>query len=140
MKLMTVAVGMMLCVAGCSHNPYPVFYQRAVDGLKPTERPKSFVAQRCTPEALDARTKELQAEGYVVIGRSEFVSAFSRHKEIFRKSDRQGAEIILFYDVADPTAKESYTSRRANAAGGVGMTRHVAVYFARPKAVQPSSK
>jgi hypothetical protein len=137
MKLVAVAVGLMLGVAGCSHNPYPVFYQKAVAGMKPTERPKDFTVERCTPEALEARTKELQAAGYVVIGRSEFVSAFSRHKEIYRHSDSQGAEIILFCDTPDPTAKESYTSRRANISGGVGMTRHIAVYFARPKLAKP---
>ncbi len=127
---------LLFCCAGCSHNPYPVYYQKAVDGLKPTERPKSFVAERVTPEALETRTKELLAEGYVVIGRSEFVSAFSRHKEIHRRGDSQGAEIILFSDTPDPTAKQSYTSRRADLSGGVGMTRHVAVYFARPRAAQ----
>ncbi len=136
MRLVAVALGLMLGVVGCSRSPYPVFYQQAVDGMKPTERPKSFTAERCTPEALETRTKELQAEGYVVIGRSEFVSAFSRHKEIYRESDSQGAEIILFCDTLDPTAKESYTSRRANTSGGVGMTRHVAVYFARPRAAE----
>jgi hypothetical protein len=120
------------CV-GCSRNPYPTYYQKAVGGLKPTEHPARFVAERVTPEALETRTKELQAEGYVVIGRAEFVSAFSRHKEIHRPSDSQGAEIILFCDTLDPTAKESYASRRAHTAGGVGMTRHVAVYFARPR-------
>jgi hypothetical protein len=132
----TVVLMLLFCAVGCSRNPYPVYYQKAMDGLKPTERPTSFVAQRVTPEALEARTKELQAEGYVVIGRSEFVSAFSRHKEIHRKSDSQGAEIILFCDTPDPTAKESYTSRRADSSGGVGMTRHVAVYFARPRAAE----
>ncbi len=130
----TTILMLLFCCAGCSRNPYPVYYQKAVDGLKPTERPASFVAQRVTAEALETRTKELQAEGYVVIGRSEFVSAFSRHKEIYRRGDSQGAEIILFCDTLDPTAKESYTSRRASTSGGVGMTRHVAVYFARPRA------
>ncbi len=127
---------LLFCCAGCTHNPYPVYYQKAVDGLKPTERPKSFVAERVTPEALETRTKELAAEGYVVIGRSEFVSAFSRHKEIDRRGDAQGAEIVLFCDTPAPEEKQSYTSRRANASGGVGMTRHVAVYFARPRAAQ----
>ncbi len=127
---------LLICCAGCSHNPYPVYYQKAVEGLKPTERPQSLVAERVTPEALEARTKQLLAEGYVVIGRSEFVSAFSRHKEIYRKSDAQGAEVILFCDTPDPTATQSYTSRRANTAGGVGMTRHVAVYFARPRGAE----
>ena len=132
----TVILMLLFCCAGCSRNPYPTYYHKAVDGLKPTEHPTSFVAERVTPEALETRTKELQAEGYVVIGRSEFVSAFSRHKEIHRESDSQGAEIILFCDTLDPTAKESYTSRRANTSGGVGMTRHVAVYFARPRAAE----
>ncbi len=132
----TTILMLLFCCAGCSHNPYPVYYQKATDGLKPTEHPKSFVAQRVTPEALEARTKELLAEGYVVIGRSEFVSAFSRHKEIYRESDAQGAEVILFSDTPDPTAKQSYTSRRANVSSGVGMTRHVAVYFARPRAAE----
>ena len=133
----TAILMLLFCCVGCSsRNPYPVYYQKAVDGLKPTERPASFVAQRVTPEALETRTKELQAEGYVVIGRSEFVSAFSRHKEIYRRSDGQGAEIILFCDTPAPDAKESYTSRRANSSGGVGMTRHVAVYFARPRAAE----
>ena len=132
MRRITILM-LLFCCAGCSRNPYPVYYQKAVDGLKPTERPTSFVAERVTPEALETRTKELQAEGYVVIGRSEFVSAFSRHKEIHRRSEGQGAEIILFCDTLDPAAKESYTSRRANTAGGVGMTRHIAVYFARPR-------
>ncbi len=127
---------LLFCCAGCTHNPYPVYYQKAVDGLKPTERAKSFVAERVTPEALETRTKELVAEGYVVIGRSEFVSAFSRHKEIYRRGDAQGAEIVLFCDTPAPEEKQSYTSRRANTSGGVGMTRHVAVYFARPRAAQ----
>jgi hypothetical protein len=132
-----IVLTLLFCCAGCSsRNPYPVFYQKAADGLKPTERPKSFVAQRCTPEALETRTKELLAEGYVVIGRSEFVSAFSRHKEIHRRSDGQRAEIILFCDTPAPGEKESYASRRANTSGGVGMTRHVAVYFARPRAAE----
>jgi hypothetical protein len=135
MRRITVLT-LLFCCAGCSHNPYPVFYQKAVDGLKPTERPKSFVAERCTAEALETRTKELVAEGYVVIGRSEFVSAFSRHKEIYRRSDGKGAEIVLFCDTPDPTAKPSYTSRRAETSGGVGMTRHVAVYLARPRAAE----
>jgi hypothetical protein len=135
-RITALTLMLLFCCVGCSHNPYPVYYQKAVDGLKPTERPKSFVAQRVTPEALETRTKELLAEGYVVIGRSEFVSAFSRHKEIHRRGDSQGAEIILFCDTPDPTAKQSYTSRRADLSGGVGMTRHVAVYFARPRAPQ----
>ncbi len=129
-----IVLMLLICCAGCSRNPYTTFYQKAVGGLKPVERPKSFVAERCTPETITTRTKELEAEGYVVIGRSEFVSAFSRHKEIYRESDGQGAEIILFSDTPAPGAKESYTSRRANDANGVGMTRHVAVYFARPRA------
>lgn len=124
---------LLFCCVGCSQNPYPVYFQKTADGLKPTERPKSFVAERVTPEALEIRTEELLAEGYVVIGRSEFVSAFPRHKEIRRRRDSRGAEIILFSDTADPTATHSYTSRRADASGGVGMTRHVAVYFARPR-------
>jgi hypothetical protein len=133
----TAILMLLFCCVGCSsRNPYPVYYQKTVDGLKPTERPKSFVAQRVTPEALETRTKELQAEGYVVIGRSEFVSAFARHKEIYRRSDSRGAEIILFCDTPAPDEKQSYTSRRANTSGGVGMTRHVAVYFARPRATE----
>ncbi len=135
-RITILTLVLLFCAAGCSHNPYPVYYQKAADGLKPTERPASFVAQRVTLEALETRTKELQAEGYVVIGRSEFVSAFSRHKEIHRRGDSQGAEIILFSDTPDPTAQPSYTSRRANLSGGVGATRHVAVYFARPRAAQ----
>ncbi|MDI6448634.1 hypothetical protein [Anaerobaca lacustris] len=127
---------LLFCCAGCSRSPYPVYYQKTADGLKPTERPKSFVAERVTPEALETRTEELLAEGYVVIGRSEFVSAFSRHKEIHRRRDSRGAEIILFSDTEDPTATHSYTSRRADASGGVGTTRHVAVYFARPRAAR----
>jgi hypothetical protein len=137
MRRITILTLMLLFLgAGCSHNPYPVYYQKAVDGLKPTERPKGFTVQRVTLEALETRTKELQAEGYVVIGRSEFVSAFSRHKEIDRQSDSQGAEIILFCDTPDATAKPSYTSRRADMSGGVGTTRHIAVYFARPRAAK----
>ncbi len=133
----TVILMLLCCCVGCSsRNPYPVFYQKTAEGLKPMERPKSFVAERVTPEALETRTKELQAQGYVVIGRSEFVSAFARHKEIYRESDSQGAEIILFCDTLDPTAKESYTSRRANTSAGVGMTRHVAVYLARPRVAE----
>jgi hypothetical protein len=135
-RITSLTLMLLFCCAGCSHNPYPVYYQKTVEGLKPTERAASFVAQRVTPEALEARTKELLAEGYVVIGRAEFVSAFSRHKEISRRSDSQGAEIVLFCDTPDPTAKQSYTSRRADISGGVGMTRHVAVYFARPRAAQ----
>jgi hypothetical protein len=131
-----IILTLLFCCAGCTHSPYPVYYQKAVDGLKPTERPRSFVAQRVTPEALEARTQELLTEGYVVIGRSEFVSAFSRHKEIHRRRESQGAEIILFSDTPDPTAKPSYTSRRATASGGIGMMRHVAVYFARPRAAE----
>jgi hypothetical protein len=133
MKRITVLT-LLFCCAGCSHNPYPVYYQKTADGLKPTERPKNFVAQRVTPEGLEARTQELLAEGYVVIGRSEFVSAFSRHKEIHRQGDSQGAEIILFSDTPAPGEQPSYTSRRAEISGGVGTTRHVAVYFARPRA------
>jgi hypothetical protein len=133
----TAILVLLLCCVGCSsRSPYPVFYQKTAEGLKPMERPTSFVAERLTPEALETRTKELQAQGYVVIGRSEFVSAFARHKEIYRESDSQGAEIILFSDTLDPGAKESYTSRRANTAGGAGTMRHIAVYFARPRAAE----
>lgn len=140
MRLATIAMGVMLGVAGCTHNPYPVHYQKAIDGLKPTERPKSFLAQRCTPEALEARTKELLAEGYVVIGRSEFVSTYPYHKEIHRQNDSQRAEIILFCDTADPTAVESNASPDSATHGRTGMTRHVAVYFARARSVNPPSK
>ena len=132
-----IAVLMLLfCCAGCSHNPYPVFYQKTADGVKPLEHPKNFVAERVTAEGLEARTQELLAQGYVVIGRSEFVSAFSRHKEIYRESDSQRAEIILFCDTPAPGEQPSYASRRAELSGGVGTTRHVAVYFARPRAAK----
>ncbi len=132
----TAILTLLACCAGCSHNPYPLHY-RATEGLKSTESATRFFAEPCTPEELEARTGELLGEGYVIIGTSKFVSRNAYHREIHRQRDSQGAEIILFCDTAGPGAMESYATPDY-ATYRSGMTRHVAVYFARAQSLDLS--
>ena len=124
----------LCCATSCTYSPYGMFYQCTADGLRPTLPPRQHLVQRCTPEALETRTQELLATGYVVIGRAEFVNSTPYHREITRKqkSESHGAEIILYCDTPESSHMEFALSYPRARYGRVTMYRHVALYFARP--------
>jgi hypothetical protein len=120
------------CATSCSRSPYGMFYQCTADGLKPTLPPRQHLVQRCTPEALETRTQELLAANYVVIGRAEFTNTVPYHKELARKEESQGAEIILYCDTPESEHMEFAAGEFGAAYRKVVDYRHRAIYFARP--------
>ena len=132
MKQVTILT-LLLCCVGCStRNPYPMFFQSTSDGLKPIQPAQRYVVQRCTPEALEARSRELLADGYVIIGRAEFTTEYPYHKEVMRQEDSQGAEIILCCDTPESAYMELRIRPNGTRYGRTAVYPHVAVYFARP--------
>jgi hypothetical protein len=88
--------------------------------------------QRCTPEALEERTKELVEEGYVVIGKAEFTSEHPHHGEIGQKAISQGAEIVLYCDQAESSHMEFQARPNGMRYRRIALYSHRALYFARP--------
>jgi hypothetical protein len=91
--LYIVALSVAICGPGCTtRSPYPMYYQCTAEGLKPLQPAQRHLVQRCTPEALEARTNELLTNGYVIIGKAVFASDLSVPVD-FRQGEAEDGQI-----------------------------------------------
>ena len=122
----------MFCLYGCTRSPYKMHYQATVEGLKPISKPTQYIVSKCTLDAMEQKVLDYQADGYVVIGKSEFVTNRAYHKEIGQYGRQINAEIVLYTNIMN----HSYYDRRVGEFGNrtveVQMYRHLAVYLAKP--------